>query len=129
MICQMLLQLPAPSGSRVTTPLFADDTALMCVASTEQLLTSTINTVMTKTCLWLKVNRLDLNIRKSNLVTFSRSLNYYSCITEIASLKRIAKRSSSVKYLGIFIDENVSSKYHVRATRKILLWNSEIIRK
>ena len=47
---------PAPSGSWITTPLFADDATLMYVASTEQQLTSTINAAMTKTCLWLKVN-------------------------------------------------------------------------
>ena len=72
---------PAASGSRITTLLFADDATLMCVASTEQQLISTINAAMTRTCLWLKINRLDLNINKSNFVIFSRSPNYYPWIT------------------------------------------------
>ena len=84
---------PAPSGSRITTPLFADDATLMCVASTKKHLTSKINAAMTMTCLWLKINRPELNINKSNFVIFSRSPNYYySWITEIASPKRIVKR-------------------------------------
>ena len=61
---------PAPSGFRVTTPIFADDAILMCIASTEQLLTSIINAAMTKKCQWLKVSRLDLYISKSNFVSF-----------------------------------------------------------
>ena len=42
---------PAPSESRITTPFLADGATLMCVASTEQQLTSTINAAMTKTCI------------------------------------------------------------------------------
>ena len=102
---------------------------MICVASTEQQLTSTINAAMTRTCLWLKVNRFDLNISKSNFVIFSRSPNYYSWITEIASPKGIVKRSSSVKHLGTIIDENLSFKYHVKAISRILSRNLVIIRK
>ena len=46
--------------------LFANDTTLMCVTPTEQLLMSTLNAAMTKICTWLKINYLDLNIGKSN---------------------------------------------------------------
>ena len=120
---------PAPSGTRITTPLFADDATLMCVASTEQQLTSTINAAMTMTCLWLKINRLDLNINKSNFVFFSRSPNYYPWIMEIATPKGIVKRSKSVKYLGIIIDEILSFKCHVKAISRILSRNLGIIRK
>ena len=120
---------PAPSGSRITTPLFSDDVTLMCVASTKQQLTSKINAAMTRTCLWLKVNRFDLNISKSNFVIFSRSPNYYSWITEIASPKGIVKRSSSVKHLGTIIDENLSFKYQVKAITRIQSRNLGIIRK
>ena len=66
---------------------------------------------------------------KSNFAIFSRSPNYYSWITEIALPKRIVKRSSSVKYLGIIIDENLSFKYHVKAISRILSQNLGIIRK
>ena len=106
---------PAPLGSRITTPLFADDATLMCVASTEQQLTSTINVAMTMTCLWLKINQLDLNINKANFVIFSRSPDYYPWITEIATPKEIVKRSNSVKYLGIIIDEILSFKCRAKA--------------
>jgi len=132
MLLQLLLELgigSAPSGSRITTYLFPDDATLMCVASTEQQLTSTINAAMTVTCLWLKVNRLDPNISKSNFVIFSQSPNYYSWNTEIALSKGIVKRSNSVKYLWIIIDKKLSFKYHVKAISKILSPNLGVIRK
>ena len=53
-----------PSKTQVTMPLFADDTALVRVAPTEQLLMSTINAPMSRICTWLKINHLDLNIDK-----------------------------------------------------------------
>ena len=62
-----------PSETQVTVPLFVDDTTLMCVAPTEQLLMSKLNAAMTKICIWLKINYLDLNVGKSNFVIFSRS--------------------------------------------------------
>jgi len=53
-----------PSKNQVNMPLFADDTTLVCVAPTEQLLKSTINAAMSRICTWLKINHLELNIRK-----------------------------------------------------------------
>ena len=63
----------SPSKTQHTMPLFADDTTLVCVAPTEELLMSTINAAMSRICTWLTINHLDLNIDKSNFVIFSRS--------------------------------------------------------
>ena len=107
------------SKTQLTMPLFADDTTLVCVAPTEQLLMSTINAAMSRICTWLKINHFDLNIDKSNFVIFSRSLNFY----------RIIKRTRFTKYLGINFDETLSFKDHVKSASKILSRNLGIMRK
>jgi len=45
-----------PSITLATAPLFADDTTMMCVALTEQLLMSALNAAMSEICTWLKTN-------------------------------------------------------------------------
>ena len=118
-----------PSKTQLTMPLFADDTTLVCVAPTEELLMSTINAAMSRICTWLKINHLDLNIDKSNFVIFSRSPNFYPWFTEIISERGIIKRTRFTKYLGINVDETLSFKDHVKSVSKILSRNLGIMRK
>ena len=117
------------SKNQLTMPLFADDTTLVCVAYTEELLMSTINAAMSRICTWLKINHLDLNIDKSNFVIFSRSPNFYPWFTEIISERGIIKRTRFTKYLGINVDETLSFKDHVKSVSKILSRNLGMMRK
>ena len=66
-----------PSKTQVTASLFADDATPMYIASMEQLLMSTLNAAMTKICIWLKINYLDLNIGKSNFFYFFLDLQIF----------------------------------------------------
>ena len=101
-----------PSKTRLTMPLFADDTTLVCVAPTEQLLMSKIKAAMSRICIWLKIDHLDLNIEKPNVVIFSRSPNFYPWFAEIISERGIIIRTRFTKYLGINVDETLSFKDH-----------------
>ena len=119
----------SPSKTQVTMPLFADDTTLVCVAPTEQLLMSTIKAAMSRICIWLKIDHLDLNIDKRNVVIFSRSPNFYPWFAEIISERGIIKRTRFTKYLGINVDETLSFKDYVKSVSKILSRNLGIMRK
>ena len=51
-----------------TTPiLFADDTNLFCSGSDVRILENNINNELSQISLWLKVNKLSLNIKKDSL--------------------------------------------------------------
>ena len=118
-----------PNKTQITIPLYAEDTTLVCVAPTEQLLKSTINAAMSRIFTWLKINHLDLNIDKSNFEIFSRSPNFYPWFTEMISERGIIKRTRFIKYIGINVDETRSFKDHVKSVSKILSRNLCVIRK
>ena len=118
-----------PSKTQLIMPISADDTTLVCVAPTEQLLMSTINAAMSRICTWLKINHLHLNIDKSNFFIFSLSSNFYPWFTEIISERGIIKRTKFTKYLGINVNETLSFKDHVKSVSKILSRSLGIMRK
>ena len=92
--------------------LYADDMEMHCsdanLASTERDLQQDIQSVNS----WLCVNLLTLNIRKSNVMLIGsrqRLRNHDLCIS--VDGKQLS-RLSSVKYLGLHIDENLSWHQH-----------------
>jgi len=70
-------------------------------------------------CKWLHVNKLTLNIKKSNFVIFrppQRSLNYEIKLKVIDNSTNISSSlecKEYVKYLGVLIDNHLSWKYHL----------------
>ena len=92
--------------------LYADDMEMHCsnanLASTKRDLQQDIQSVNS----WLCVNLLTLNIRKSNVMLIGsrqRLRNHDLCIS--VDGKQLS-RLSSVKYLGLHIDENLSWHQH-----------------
>ena len=62
----------------------------------------------------MKINKLSVNIGKKNYIIFrpkqkSIALNIMSVLFDTKPLKRV----SVVKFLGIFINENLSWKFHI----------------
>ena len=82
-------------------------------------LEKTVNKELKNVCEWLQVNKLTLNIKKSNFVIFQppqRSLNYESKLKVIDNSTNISSGlecKEYVKYLGALIDNHLSWKYHV----------------
>ena len=93
--------------------LFADDTNIYYEADNLDKLESTINKELKKLHTWLIVNRLSLNIEKTNFVVFHP---YNKPLTHKITLK-IYKNAISekdhVKYLGILIDSSLSWSNHI----------------
>ena len=93
--------------------LFADDTNIYYEADTLDNLELTINKELKKLHTWLIVNRLSLNIEKTNFVVFHP---FNKPITQKITLK-IQKKAifekDHVKYLGILIDSTLSWKNHI----------------
>ena len=96
-----------------TTPiLFADDTNLFSSGTDLQLLESQINEDLVQISLWLKVNKLSLNIKKTHYMVFTRSK-----IRNIQLAINIDDESidevRSTKFLGVVIDNKLNWKDHI----------------
>ena len=89
---------------------FADDTAVLFKADTVDNLQSNINEAMPQITQWFQVNRLSLNASKSNYQIFSRN----RVVSFQVMLQNVfIERKSCVRYLGMYIDENLKWYSHI----------------
>ena len=80
---------------------FADDTNLLCNSDLKGLVD------------WLNANKISLNVKKPEIVIFkSKQKKFEGDLKIMLSGKRLYP-TESVKYLGVKIDTNLSSQYHV----------------
>ena len=92
--------------------LFADDTNIYYENDSLGEMEKIINVEVKKLSLWLRINRLFLNISKTNFVIcrpYNRKLKY---ITSKIDKKATADKNH-IKYLGIIIDSSLTSKQHL----------------
>ena len=78
-----------------------------------------INTELGNLCDWRKANKLSLNIKKSNFVIFrprQKSLPFIPRITvhdNETNSHKLLEMKEYVKYLGVYIDADLSWKHHI----------------
>ena len=104
--------------------LFADDTHLFYDSDSNGNLEKVFNKELKKLSTWLIVNRLSLNLTKTNFVIFhSLNKNVSKNITLKIDKKAIAVKND-VKYLGIFIDSLLTWRAHIdkltKSTSRVL---------
>ena len=94
--------------------IFADDTNIY-FESNEELM---------KLYEWLCINRLSLNISKTNFVVFHAKTKPKSPVTILINNKAIDE-VEEVKYLGIIIDSKMTFKNHINELKKdfTINWN------
>ena len=99
--------------------LFADDTNLLYADKNLRSLELTVNKELTSVCIWLMANKLSLNTKKSNFVIFrpyQKRMNLDVTIKLFDHDKNsliLLERKDYVKYLGVFIDSNLTWKQHI----------------
>ena len=97
--------------------LFADDTNIFYCSSCLEEMWTTVNKEL-KVSKWLQVNRLALNIDKTNF-TISHSAGNLIPYTPIIKInKKPLTRDNSIKYLGIILDPLLSWKTHITELSK-----------
>ena len=97
--------------------LFADDTNIYYESNDLDKLEATINKELTKLYEWLCINRLSLNISKTNFVIFHAKNKPLHPITILINKKAI-EEADNVKYLGIILDSELSFKKHTDEVSK-----------
>ena len=90
---------------------FADDTTLYVDFTPNNNIGSIISRDLKTLEEWLDVNRLSLNVPKSNYMVSSNKSNV--CQYDIPIRGRLLNRVSKQKFLGVIIDQNLNFKSHI----------------
>ena len=97
--------------------LFADDTNIFFESSKLHEIEKTVNKELVKLNVWLNVNRLSLNISKTNFVIFAPVNKPMKCNTILINRQAIAQKDY-VKYLGVLIDSRLTFQQHISSKKK-----------
>ena len=110
--------------------LFADDTNILFSHKDPVLLENILNKELDLISNWFKLNKLSLNVTKTNFMVFKNKHSSRPCIepkikidnTEITEV-------NTTKFLGVLIDNNLSWHSHTTHVSKIVSKYNGIIRK
>ena len=93
--------------------LFADDTNLFLNHHDVLTLYNTMNQELKEGTAWLTANKLSLNINKTNFIIFKSNRKKLKHKTNVIINEHIIDQVKYAKFLGIYIDEELSWKYHI----------------
>ena len=96
------------SSSKLTFFLFADDTNSHYECNNLDKLQRTVSKELKNGKMWLDVNRLSLNIDKTNFIIFQSPQHSITEVVSITIGNIPIKKTCYVKFLGALLDENLS---------------------
>ena len=92
--------------------LFADDTNFFCSGTDVAELNIKVSNELAKLKFWFAANKLSLNPEKTNFMVFSKMKINYNFIIKIDA--KVINRVNKTKFLGVFIDENLTWKENIK---------------
>ena len=104
----------AKSSQILSFTLFADDTNLFVSHKDQETLYKTMNQELKQVSLWLNANKLSLNVNKTQFMIFKtkkRKLSYKANV--IINEQPAINQVDYTKFLGLYIDEELTWKYHI----------------
>ena len=108
MVCQNVLPL-----------LFADDTCLVASHENFTTLILEVNEELSSICKWFQMNKLSLNTSKSNLMIFCNKNKRYTKEEAKIFIDNVElSQVSSIKFLGVIVDEKLTWKCHIELVCK-----------
>ena len=103
-----------PNVSSLTQSLlFADDTSIFCSHKDANHLVSIVNNELAKLVIWLKVNKLSLNLSKTNFMIFHPRRKKVNVNVPLTLENTVIKQVTETKFLGVLIDQHLSWKPHI----------------
>ena len=103
---------------QATSLLFADDTSIYYSHSDIKQLEATLNSELQSLDIWMKSNKLSVNISKSNYLIFHPSQKNLRLNLTLKYDDQILIQKRHVKFLGVYLDENLSWKIHINYISK-----------
>ena len=107
--------------------LFADDSNLFYSHSNLNVLFDTVNSELNNISSWIKANKLSLNINKTSFMLFSKKVIHPPQPIYIDNNQIL--RTDCTKFLGMYIDQDLSWKHHVNYLCKLISRNVGVINK
>ena len=104
------------ASDKLSEVMFADDTNLLLSHKSLDILFANMNEELNKIAIWFKANKLSLNVNKTKWSLFHSSSKKRFLPQTLPQLfidKVVIKRETVTKFLGVFIDENISWKHHI----------------
>lgn len=108
--------------------LFADDTNLFISGKNLIETVTTLNYELCKLSNWFKVNKLSLNIKKTNYIIFHNRRKKIGLIPEVAIDNCKINSVTCSKFLGVIINENLTWTDHIETIKKKISKNIGIIK-
>ena len=103
-----------PNVSSLTQSLlFADDTSIFCSHKDANHLVSIVNNELAKIIIWLKVNKLSLNLTKTNFMIFHPRQKKVNINVPLTLENTLIKQVTETKFLDVLIDQHLSWKPHI----------------
>ena len=113
--------------------LFADDTNILYSTDDYSSLSISLNNELQKVSKWFNANKLTLNTDKSNYILFhtvKQKQKYNSLENMILKINNtLIERVYCTKFLGVYIDHDISWKTHICYVRKKISQNIGVIGK
>ena len=109
--------------------LFADDTSIFCSHKYANHLVSIVNNELAKIIIWLKVNKLSLNLTKTNFMIFHPRQKKVNVNVPLTLKNTVIKQVTETKFLGVLIDQHLSWKPRVDFVSKKISKSVGIIAK
>ena len=88
--------------------MFADDTNQFMSNIDLKTLISNVNDELSKVSRWLKVNKLTLNITKTNFIIFHSRLRYITSDIHLHIDGMLIERVVATNFLGVILNDNLT---------------------
>ena len=98
--------------------LFADDTNIYYESGDILDIENVVNQELKQLSLWLKVNRLSLNISKTNFLIFHSTRRRLDQNVTLKLDKKALNQKDHIKYLGVLVDSHLNWKYQITSVCK-----------
>ena len=106
------------ASNLLKTFLFEDDTSLFYSHKDPNQLIHVMNCELSKISEWLKVNKLSLNVAKTNYILF-RPRQKPITVSDTITLQHIAVQQVEVtEFFGVLLDQHLFWKYHINHVAK-----------
>ena len=108
---------------------FADDTGLLNIQDNMCAIDKTLNKDLREFSFWLNANKIALNVAKTEIIFSKTSNKNYDADLIKKLCRKIINASLYVKYLGVFIDENLNWKRHINEISTKLIKSNAMLSK
>ena len=92
---------------------FADDTNLLYLRKSIKKLNKFVNIDLKNLINWLNANKISLNFKKTEMVTFKSKRKKFNDAVKIKLSGKKIYPTASVKYLGVKIDQHFTWQHHI----------------